>query len=241
MPCPSVTRKPFPRAIVGQPVRLQIANACANLPNASGRVDVPPPYDQCGDEIFAYEGQIGWMCSRPDLSDAEWSMDERAWNVGHSNALGPISNQRSGTSATHVYETSSYDLAPNGPGFPNMAQRQPAYQVQLKTNYTLVGAFKYHYRTREEQCFWGANQSGGRKQCHNPGACISDPNRANREDCQPDGSRATVIISPTRELPSFIIPDIAVTGAKTPQDGVNPNSCGVIAIPVISSQSVLQP
>ena len=211
------------------------------MPRASNRVDIPPPYDQCGDEIFAYEGQLAWICSRPDLSDATWTMDERAWNVGHSNAAGPIPNQRTGASATHIYETSSYDLAPNGPGYPNMAQRQPAYQVQLKTNYTLVGAFKYHYRTQEEQCFWGANQSGGRKQCHNPGACLSDPNRANREDCQPDGSRVTVIISPTRELPAFIIPNISVTGAKTPQDVIVPNTCGVIAVPVISSQSVIAP
>jgi hypothetical protein len=241
MPCPSVLRKPFPRAIVGQPVTLRIASACADLPRASNRVDIPPPYDQCGDEIFAYEGQMAWMCSRPDLSDATWTMDERSWNIGQTNGAGRIANQRSGLSVTHIYETSSYDLAPNGPGYPNIAQRQPAYQVQLQTNYTLVGAFRYHYRTREDQCFWGANYSGGRKRCHNPGACLSDPNAANREDCKPDGSKQTVVISPTRDLPAFIIPNISVVGAKTPQDAVNPNSCGVIALPVIASQSVLAP
>lgn len=241
MPCPSVLRKPFPRAIVGQPVQLQIANACGGLPNANGRVDVPPPYDQCGDEIFAYEGQIGWMCSRPDLSDAEWRMDERPWNIGHTSALGPISNVRTGVSINHIYETSSYDLAPNGPGYPDLAKRLPAYQVQLQTHYTLAGTFQYHYRTRETQCYWGPDGTGGRKQCANPGNCLSDPNAANREDCKPDGSRMTVIVSPTRTLPSFVIPDIAVTGAKTPQDLVNPNSCGVIAVPVIMSQAVLVP
>ena len=238
LPCPNVTRKPFPRAIVGQPVSMQIVNGCADLPSASNRVDVGPPYDQCGDTIFAYEGQIAWICSSPELADAEWSMDERAWNIGQRNAGGLILDQRTGGSITHIYETSSYDKAPIGPG-PDPAVRQPAYQVRLTTHYNLVGAFRYHYRTQEHRCYWGPDQTGGQKQCHDPGACLSDPNAANREDCKPDGSAATVIVSPTRELPTFIIGNIAVDGARTPQDPANPNTCGVIGIPVVQAQSVL--
>ncbi|NJM40609.1 MAG: hypothetical protein HC853_07480 [Anaerolineae bacterium] len=231
LPCPTVIRKPFPRAIVGQPVSFSIIDGCSALPSASNRTDIGPPYNECGDTIFAYEGQLAWICSKPDMSDAQWTMDERSWNVGQTNSAGTIPSTRIGSSVNHVYETSSYDKAPNGPGYPEMSKRQPAYQVQLKTNYSLVGAFKYHYRTQEERCYWGANQSGGRKQCHNPGACLSDPNAANREDCKPDGSRETVIISPTRELPSFIIGNISVTGAKTPQDLADPIAAALLARP----------
>lgn len=238
LPCPNVSRHPYPRALVGQPVKLQIVNGCGDLPTAGNRVDIGPPYDECGDSIFAYEGQIAWICSSPEMADAEWTMDERSWNIGHRNIAGPILDKRTGGSVTHIYETSSYDKAPTGPGAtPN--QRQPAYQVHLTTHYNLVGAFRYHYRTQEHRCYWGPNQTGGQKPCHNPGACLNDPNAANRDDCKPDGSATTEIVSPTRELPTFIIGNIPVEGARTPQDPANPNVCGAIGIPVLQAQSIL--
>jgi hypothetical protein len=237
-PCPTVSRTPFPRAIVSKPVRLT-ANVCGNLPSATGKQDVPEPWDDCGDTVVAYEGAMAWQCSAQ--GGVNWTMDERSWNVGQTGSDGrKILNQRSGTVVSHVYETSSYDLMPNGPGV-NLTSRQPAYQVSLQTKYSLMAQFRYHHRTQEERCYWGANQSGGRKQCHNPGACLSDPNRANREDCKPDGSRETVIITPTRDLPAMVIPDVTVTGAKVPQDPVLGNTCGPVPIPVIQVQSVLLP
>jgi len=242
MPCPTVVRQPFPRALVGQPATFQIVGGCSDLPTASNRADVGAPYNQCGDTIFAYEGQLSWICSKPDQSDAEWTMDERAWNVGQTNALGVIPATRNGPSVSHLYETSSYDKAPNGPGFPNLSQRQPAYQVQLKTNYSLVGSFKYHYRTTERRCYEDAGMTQ-RRTCRDDGYCgdVKFPERKNEWQCRPQGGSETVIVSPTRELPNFIIGDIAVLGAKTPQDLANPNSCGVIATPVIQSQAVLKP
>lgn len=240
LPCPIVMRQPFPRAIVGQPVKLWISDGCSALPADSGRIDVPPPYDECGDTIFAYEGQLGWMCSAPDMADAQWTMNERAWNVGHTNSAGVIAATRNGASITHMYETSSVDLPPNGPGYPNLMSRLPAYQVQLQTRYTLVGAFRYQYRTQETQCFetWG-----DRKECRDSAYCdaAGHPERANEYRCRPDASTQTVWISPTRELPTFIIPNIAVEGARTPQDPGTANQCGVIPIPVIASQAILKP
>ena len=238
MPCPVVLREPFPRALVGQPVRLWIADGCADVPAAGDRMEVGPPYDACGDTIFAYEGQLAWMCSSPDLSNAQWAMDERPWNVGHTNAGGVIANERAGASITHIYETSSVDLAPNGPGYPDVMSRLPAYQVRLRTNYTLVGAFRYQYRTQERRCYeaWGE-----RKTCRDDGYC-DDPGFPERRDeyaCRADHGVETVWISPTRELPMFIIPDIAVEGARTPQDPLLANACGPIPVPVIQVQSTI--
>lgn len=240
LPCPSVTHKPFPRALVGQPIQFEITNACADLPTSGNRVDVGPPYDVCGDTIVAYEGQLAWICSTPDMSDAEWMMDERAWNVGKVGADGPILAQRTGATIRHTYETSSVDLAPNGPGYPDMLRRQPAYQVQLKTNYSLVGAFRYHYRTQERRCYNDAGKTQQRE-CRDSGYCDNPgfPERQNEWQCRPEGASETVWITPTREAPVFILPNIPVIGAKTPQDLGNPNSCGVIATSVLQSQAVL--
>ena len=216
-------------------------NACGNLPSTSGRVDVPEPWDDCGDTIVAYEGSIGWQCTNADSAGVEWSMDERAWNVGHIGSDGKlILANRSGASVAHVYETSSYDLQPNGPG-PNGNHQQPSYQVEVKTRYSLVGAFKYQYRAQEHRCYWGPNQTDGQKQCYNAGNCLGDPNASAREDCKPDGSDETVIITPTRELPAIVIPDITITGAKSAQDPAGADICGPLPIPVISSQAVIVP
>jgi hypothetical protein len=118
--------------------------------------------------------------------------------------------------------------------------RLPAYQVQLRTRYTLVGAFRYHYRTQERRCYetWGA-----RKDCRDDNYCDDArfPERRDEYACRADHNVEMVWISPTKELPTFIIPDLAVEGARTPQDPANANRCGVVPIPVIQAQSVIQP
>jgi hypothetical protein len=233
-------RQPFPRAIVGQPVKLWIADGCSELPSDSGRVEVPPPYDECNQTIFAYEGQLGWICSTPDMADAQWTMNERTWNVGQRNAAGVITASRTGSSITHIYETSSVDMPPNGPGYPNLMSRLPAYQVQLQTRYSLVGAFRYQYRKQETYCYetWGE-----RKECRDSAYCdaYGYPQRRNEYRCRPDARTETVWVSPTLELPTFIIPNIPVEGARTPQDPGTANRCGVIPVPVIASQAILKP
>lgn len=109
LPCPSVARTPYPYGLVSLPHALSIVSTCAG-PSAQNSVGVPEPWNHCGDTVIGYRGQLAWLCSKPDQSDATWQMDERPWNLGHIGADGGrIEAQRTGRSIRHVYETSSVD------------------------------------------------------------------------------------------------------------------------------------
>ena len=255
-PCPIVQRNPWPRGLVGVPNRFEITGGCGEAPTASNSVSINPP--TCDRRtIIGYRATLTWVCSDPSFANARWTMDERSWNVGHASADiqspvdgRPVSqsmlngdltihDQRQGRTVTHIYETSSYDKPSNGPGYPNASQRQPGYQVRLRTTWTLVGNFQYQQRETVERCYDNSTppQPVGcpppREWCD---AHSGDPN------CRDDiNIRVTEIISPWHPGPVIQIPDIAVEGALTPQDAGQPLACGAISTPILQSQAVLKP
>jgi hypothetical protein len=253
LPCPQVQRQPWPRGLVGVPVRFEITVA-GSVPGASNSVSVSPP--TCDSRtIIGYRGTLSWMVE--NLDGAQWSMDERPWNVGHAsdNIPSPIDgrsvsqsmlngdltvrDERQGRVVTHIYETSSYDKPENGPGFPDLAQRQPAYQVSLHTQWTLVGDFQYQQRETIVVCKDNSNPPQT-VPCPPPqGWCDHHPGDPG---CRSDiHIRVTEVISPWHPGPAIRIGGIEVVGAVTPQDTAKAPTCDVIAVPVIASQAVLKP
>jgi hypothetical protein len=224
LPCPSVVRKPFPRAIVGQPVEMGIGDAC-DASSASSEIQVPASDpDQWGtcnaETVIGYRATLNWDCTDPN--SAAWVMDERDFNIGQTGSDGrTILNQRTGGAITHVYETSSHDKEVNGPGYPDLGARQPAYQVQVKTRWTLRGQFAYQVRRTEQRC---TDINGNARQCG-----VDTDIAITR----------TVVISPWIDAPAIVIPGIEIDGARTPQDPTHAQTCTVIPVPVIQSQAVI--
>jgi hypothetical protein len=219
-PCPQVRREPFPRAIVGQPVRMEIIGGCSG-PSASNTVEFGITSGPNCPRVFAYRGALSWQCSDPAWNDATWRMDERAWNIGQRSDNGAsIEDVRVGRAIAHIYETSSIDKPRNGP----VGQRRdPAYQVQLRTSWTLAGNFQYREQRTEQRC---TDIDGNARQCG------IDSDIAITE---------TVIVSPWVNGPSILIPNILIDGATLPQDIAAGGACGVIGVPVVQAQSVLRP
>lgn len=220
-PCPQVQRTPFPRAIVGQPVRMEIVGSC-NGPSASNTIEFPITSGANCPRVFGYRGTLSWQCSDPGWNSATWSMDERPWNIGKRSDNGmPINATRGGRQITHIYETSSVDKPRNGPSAGE--RRDPAYQVQLRTSWTLAGNFQYREQRTEQRC--------------------TDIN-GNARQCGVDSDIAltqTVFVSPWVDGPSILIPNIVLDGATVPQDAAAGDACGVMGVSVVQAQSVLRP
>lgn len=250
LPCPSVQRTPWPRGLVGVPIRFELTGA-GNIPVASNSVSINPP--TCDNRpIIGYRGTLSWMVE--NLGAAQWSMDERPWNIGRTSndILSPIDgrpvsqsmlngdltirNERQGRVVTHIYETSSYDKPANGPGYPDLAQRQPAYQVSVRTQWTLVGNFQYQQRETIEVCKDSANPSQT-VACPPPQAwCDQHPGDPS---CGAAPIHVTEVISPWHTGPTIRIGGVQMVGALTPQDTAKAPTCDSIATPVIQSQAVL--
>jgi hypothetical protein len=252
-PCPVVQRAPWPRGLVGVPNRLAIVGGC-DFPPSSNSVSIDPPTCDAR-TIIGYRGTLAWTCESGGFDGAEWTMDERPWNIGHTsdNIVSPVTghpvgsdmlngdltiyNVRRGPVVTHIYETSSFDKPQDGPGWPDLAQRQPAYQVQLKTQWTLVGNFQYQQRETIEVC----------KDNSNPPATVPCPPSQEWCDQHPGDPNCrgdihihvTEIISPWHPGPVIRIPNIEIQGALTPQDTAKAPTCDTIGIPLIQSESVI--
>jgi hypothetical protein len=225
MPCPGVTRNPFPRVIVGKPVTLEIGDACDDAV-ATHEVQVPAADpDQWGtcnaETVIGYRASLRWDCANPDR--ALWTMDERDFNIGRIGADGRVIDaERTGAQVSHVYETSSHDKPVTGPGYPDLGVRQPAYQVRVRTNWTLRGSFAYQVRRTEQRCAdaWG-----------------------NARRCGLDADVAitrTVVVSPWIDAPAIVIPDIPVDGARASQDPATAQICSIVPVPVMQSQAVIR-
>ena len=250
-PCPQVQRTPWPRGLVGVPMRFAIVNT-SDVPGASNSVSVVPP--TCDSRIIiGYRGTLSWMVE--SLDNAQWTMDERPWNIGQTsnNIISPVDgrpvsqsmlngdltirNTRQGRAVTHIYETSSYDKPANGPGYPNLSVRQPAYQVGLHTRWTLVGNFQYQQRETVTNCYDNSSPPS-RVTCPPPDDwCNAHPGDSS---CRPDiHIRVTEVISPWHPGPAIHVGGIEVVGAVTPQDAAKGSTCDTIPTPIIQSQSVL--
>lgn len=128
-----------------------------------------------------------------------WSFGDRAWNIGRDFGYGPVSNTACGSTVHHIYETSSYGLPANGPGFipadevcppgkdhcceqiPGVWDN-PAYQVTVPTYWAVEWARDFE---RWEQVPGCAEDTCGCKTCENPLGCSS------KCDCTKGGTECT--------------------------------------------------
>jgi hypothetical protein len=127
-----------------------------------------------------------------------WAFDERSWNVGMDYGCGVVFNEACGpTSVAHIYETSSWGLANNGPRFlsaqeacPSGASgcceqvpsgpgewNLPAYQVRVPTYW--AAEWRVEWRSwdavgREGECV--CLGGGGANECTGEvGLCVGAP------------------------------------------------------------------
>ena len=133
-----------------------------------------------------------------------------------------IRDIRRGLRVRHVYETPSYNKPVNGPGWPDVNKREPAYQVSLRTRWRLTGTFQYQRLITHIKCY---NKAGQEVSC----------------DSQPPPAYTHVF----HETPWFTGPTVSipveVVGARVLADPVLRNQCTVIPIPVQQVQTVLVP
>jgi hypothetical protein len=258
-PCPSVTRDPWPRGLVGVPMWFSVSGT-GNAPSASGDVWIDAITCE-GRTIVGYLATAAWGRSL-DPADTRWTMDERTWNIGRisDDIVSPhtsrqvsqdmpggdltIRNERTGSTVAHIYETSSVDKPRNGPGWPNASERQPAYQVSVRTKWTLTASFWYRQRRIEQEC-WKDNNPATKCTC--PESQDTCRNYPNLPGCNPAwtchgnwNGPHTVIYTDTHRGPTLAFTQW-IDGATTPQDAGQPSTCGVIGTPVIQAQSVLVP
>jgi hypothetical protein len=113
-PAAQVVRSPWPRAIAGQPVSFA---ASAEPLYASSEV-----IDACTPDIINF--QLHLRLTPIYEAAPEWSFAERDW----SRQPGTVS----GWEVSHVFNTASYDLPPDGPSLDGTS-RLPAYPVTLRT------------------------------------------------------------------------------------------------------------
>jgi len=133
-----------------------------------------------------------------------------------------IKDIRQGLRVRHVYETPSYNKPVNGPGWPDVNKREPAYQVNLRTRWRLTGAFQYQRLITHIRCY---NNAGQEVSC----------------DSQPPPAYTRVFTeTPWFTGPTVSIP-VEVVGARVLADPVLRNQCTVIPIPVQQVQTVLVP
>ena len=219
-PCPSVSRQPFPRGLVGVPNTFAITSGC-NGGSADNKVTFTDR-QRCGKTVVAYSAAVSAACAMPDMG-ATWQMDERAWNVGHVSEGGlPVAGARSGISPQHIYETSSYDKPANGPGFPSIADRQPAYQVQLRTQWLLSANISEDLKITKTKCYiQGTNTEVA---CDRTDVVI--------EERQVDEIETHIV-------GTYVFGPFSVTGARVPQDSSQPEFCGDLPLPVIQSQAII--
>ena len=220
-PCPAVQRSPFPRGMVGIPNSFAITSGCAGG-GASKKVGFEDR-QKCGKTVVAYSASVSAACAAPDMG-ATWTMDERDWNVGHTSDNGlVVEGSRSGIAMQHIYETSSYDKPANGPGFPNMADRQPAYQVTLRTQWLLSANFSEDLKVKKTKCYIQGTDT--EVACDRTDVVIE---------------QRTVEEIETHSIGSFVYGPFNVLGAHDPQDTFQPNYCGQLPLPVIQSQAIIE-
>jgi len=165
-----------------------------------------------------------------------------------------IKDIRQGLRVRHVYETPSYNKPVNGPGWPDVNKREPAYQVSLRTKWRLTGAFQYQRLITYIRCYNNAGQEVECNRCFDP----RNGNALNCEACynrdfmscpcgtpgcdRPPGPAYTRVFTETPWFtgPTVSIP-VEVVGARVLADPVLRNQCTVIPIPVQQVQTVLVP
>jgi hypothetical protein len=182
---------------------------------------------------------MSWACAVPDDLGATWNMDERDWNVGHTNERGEkIANIMGGSSIQHTYETSSYNKPENGPG-PGLATRQPAYQVTLSTQWALTANFQKKVKVKHEGCWGQPDGQSPITPCYTTWECAND--KAGTSECLGTIYREYTSLDWV-DAESYIVNPVTVYGATVPQDTVSPGGCNApIPIAVIQSQTVLGP
>jgi hypothetical protein len=219
-PCPAVSHQPFPRSMVGIPNSFAIISGC-NGGSASNKVNFEER-SRCGKKVVAYSASVSAACAAPDMGSA-WTMDERAWNLGHvSDGGAAIQGSRNGVTMQHIFETSSYDKPANGPGFPNMAERQPAYQITLRTQWLLSANFSEDLKVTKTKCYiQGTNTEVA---CDRTDVIIEE---------------RTVEEIETHNIGSYVFGPFDVFGARVPQDTYQPSFCGDVPLVVIQSQAVI--
>lgn len=244
--CLTVQRNPFPRGLVGVPNTL-----CAQQPQTvsqTGSEDFlnAPRYG----DVVGLSARLEWI---PSPDEPVWTMDERSWNVGQTSddVRSPITGQpvssemggnmsiqdtRVGMCVSHIYETSSYDMPANGPSGDPLV-RFPAYQVQVTQEWSFRASFECRYRAREPYCTWAGTETPTDCPDHKPQGteCTTNPNY---KGCLVDWRERDVINS--QPAPGFAEDGILVAGGTVPQDPSGP-TCGIVAIPILQSQSVLRP
>jgi hypothetical protein len=264
--------------MVGVPLELTVSLDSCRGPVSSGEVyfvDEP----KCPDSfyIIGFRGTASAQCEA-NFEGSEWRMDERPFNIGQTsddiitpyvgNNIGisrprrvheimsetegsaVIRDVRMGQRVRHVYETPSYGKPVNGPGL--SGQREPAYQVSLKTRWRLSATFQYQRLITHVKCYDGAGQEipcgctspvdGQPRDCNK---CYNENFTAEctcgTSNCfSPSGPASTRVFT---ETPWFAGPTISypfeVEGAIVQADPQMKNQCTVIPIPVQQVQTVL--
>lgn len=120
-------------------------------------------------DVRNYQIGLRWrrvVSSQPHPSDLGavpptcWDFNERPWNIGADYGYGRVSSAACGTQVSHIYETSSWGLPPNGPRFVEgnagcdkvpQVWDMPAYQVRVYTTWAAEWAVQFdRYECVEE-------------------------------------------------------------------------------------------
>jgi len=191
IPAPAVTRLPYPRGLVSLDnlFTLGIPEARENWSDPPLPEGVPIATRQCGGvELHRYKNyqlglqwvRIGTLSFDGIMGGAAppgpWPPYDVYWEFGDGGASAGHRATR-GTTASHVYKTSSYGRSPNGPG------GLPSYQAQAHTYWALFWAVQYDERVCirwEEVCGCGENATYHSNVCPD---CASGQRWNARERC----------------------------------------------------------
>lgn len=221
MPCPSVQRQPYPRALVGTPVVFATWPGNASSASASRA--------WCEPTMRNYTISVRWQ--QLPLAPL-WEFNDRSW----SNESG----RAQGWQAEHVYDTASFALRPIGPSTQGRLDL-PAYEVSL-TTYWLPGV-------REEWDQWHAYRFDCREtdvDCHQQAAICSGDTSIGNGDCGQwrHHSSGWIDVDPrwlgysTPYLMRNSARDISQPPPDIPAVPTDQRQCN-IPVPVIESQGLL--
>jgi hypothetical protein len=230
VPCIGVQRNFYPRGLVANPVDFQLAGPFESTGSASSR-------QWCTANIRNYTLQVRWAIQSdpPPI----WDFQERDWNEEPGQAVG--------FAVSHIYDTSSWGLPENGPSLNGLLEL-PAYQVRVATHWSPYVRRTWEERRVEPIAFECGDDPACQTQqeaCEElePGADEPD------EDCfdvqwEPvDTGWQVVDLTaygyPTRYYQSQAVIDVSMPPADIPPVPVSLRQCGVVPVPVIEVQSLL--
>lgn len=256
-PCLDVIRNPYPRGVVARENYFEVATQPGSSEASTEICDTPADCRAKGYGEQVRHVNVSLKIEiEPGISPV-WGWDERAWNV----RSGRSSETGWGWQASHIYETSSFDVNTlecisqygegscrnpvNGPSL-IAGEKLPAYQVTVSTPWKALYKVDWEERTWECKCINVLPGRGTNCCCDKTFPPETSTKDESWDWCKPESDPGCWAAQST----GWRLIDLsAYTGGTwwmwsnraKPQQGGAGAVCGVIPVPIIEIQGILDP